>query len=102
MIRIRMYWSFWKIVIICCQDILFYLGWLPAILLMVVEVVFMISTAGVTIQNQQCDGRDIVLQAIWIGLLLRVSGGILYSFGVPIPILLPFTGSVVVIAIRFV
>ena len=58
----------------------------------------MISTAGVTIQNQQCDGRDIVLQAIWIGLLLRVSGGILYSFGVPIPILLPFTGSVGVIA----
>ena len=79
-------------------SILFYLGWLPAILLMVVEVVFMISTAGVIIQNQQCDGRDIVLQAIWIGLLLRVSGGILYSFGVPIPILLPFTGSVGVIA----
>ena len=79
-------------------SILFYLGWFPAILLMVVEVVFMISTAEVIVQNQQCDGRDIVLQAIGIDLFVRVSGGILYSFGVPIPILLPFTGSVGIIA----
>ena len=78
-------------------SILFYLGWLPAILLIVVEVVFMISTAGVIIQNQQHDGRDIMLQTIWIGLFVRVLGGILYSFGVPIPILLPFTGTVGII-----
>lgn len=79
-------------------SILFYVGWLPAILLMVVEVVLMISAAGVIARNQQSDGRDIMLQTIWIGLFARVAGGILYSFGVPIPILLPFTGSIGVVA----
>jgi len=79
-------------------SILFYSGWLPAILLMVVEVVFMISSAGVIVQNQRHDGRDTILQTIWVGLFARVAGGILYSFGVPIPILLPFTGSIGVIA----
>lgn len=78
-------------------SIWFYSGWLLAILLMVLEVVFIISTAGVIIQNQRHDGRDIMLQTIWLGLFVRVAGGILYSFGVPIPILLPFTGSVNVI-----
>lgn len=65
---------------------------------MIIEVVFMISTAGVIVQNQRHDGRDIMFQTIWVGLLARVVGGILYSFGSPIPILLPFTGSVGIIA----
>lgn len=79
-------------------SILFYLGWFPAILLMVIEAVFMVSSAGVIIQNQRHDERDIMLQTIWVGLLARVVGGTLYSFGIPIPIQLLFTGNVGVIA----
>ncbi|MCI8582944.1 MAG: hypothetical protein HFH13_07420 [Dorea sp.] len=75
-------------------SILFYAGWLPAILLMAVELVFIIASAGVIVQNQRHDGRDTILQTILFGLFIRVVGGILYSFGIPIPILLPFTGSV--------
>lgn len=75
-------------------SILFYAGWLPAILLMAVELVFIIASAGVIVQNQRHDGRDTILQTILFGLFIRVVGGILYSFGISIPILLPFTGSV--------
>ena len=61
---------------------------------MAVELVFIIASAGVIVQNQRHDGRDTILQTILFGLFIRVVGGILYSFGIPIPILLPFTGSV--------
>ena len=44
------------------------------------------------------DGRDIMLCMAWVSLAIRVVAGTLYSFGVPIPILLPFTGKVGIIA----
>ncbi len=75
-------------------NILFYAGWLPAILVMLVEVAFLVSTAGVIIKYQAHDGRDILLQTVWVGFFLRVTCGALCSFGVPIPIMLPFTGDV--------
>lgn len=79
-------------------SIWFYAGWIPALLLIVIEVVFMISTAGVIIQNQHHDGRDTMLQTIWVGLFVRMIGGLLYSFGIPLPILLPFTSDVSIFA----
>lgn len=74
-------------------SVLFYGGWLPAIFLMFVEVIFIIALAGVLVQTKQHDGRDIMLNIIWVGFLIRVLIGFLYSFGAPIPILLPFTGT---------
>lgn len=74
-------------------SILFYGGWLPTILLMLVEVIFIVALAGVLVQAREHDGRDIMLDMIWIGLLIRMVTGFLYSFGVPIPILLPFAGT---------
>ena len=34
-----------------------------------------------------------MLDMVWVGFLIRVTAGILYSFGVPIPIALPFSGN---------
>lgn len=79
-------------------SILFYGGWIPAILLIFVETIFIVATAGVVVQNKRHNGRDVLLDIIWLGLFIRVAAGIPYSFGVPIPILLPFTGSVGIIA----
>lgn len=74
-------------------SILFYGGWLPTILLMLVEVIFIVVLAGLLVQAREHDGRDIMLDVIWIGFLIRVVTGFLYSFGMPIPILLPFAGT---------
>ena len=74
-------------------SVLFYAGWLPTILLMLVEVIFIVALAGVLVQAREHDGRDIMLDIIWIGFLIRVVTGFLYSFGVPVPILLPFAGT---------
>ena len=74
-------------------SVLFYGGWLPAILLMFVEVIFIVALAGVLVQAKEHDGRDIMLNMVWVGFLIRVLIGFLYSFGAPIPILLPFTGT---------
>lgn len=72
---------------------LFYGGWLPTILLILVEVIFIVVLAGVLVQAREYDGRDIMLETIWIGFLIRVVTGFLYAFGVPVPILLPFAGT---------
>ena len=74
-------------------SVLFYGGWLPAALLMIVEVIFIFALAGVLVQAREHDGRDIMLDMILGGFFLRVIIGFLYSFGVPIPILLPFAGK---------
>lgn len=74
-------------------SVLFYGGWLPAILLMLIEAVFIVAMAGVCRQVKEHDGRDIMLDMIWVGFLLRVIAGLLYSFGLPTPILLPFSGT---------
>lgn len=74
-------------------SVLFYGGWLPTILLMLMEFIFIVVLAGVLVQAREHDGRDVMLDMIWIGFLIRVGVGFLYSFGVPIPILLPFTGT---------
>lgn len=79
-------------------SVLFYGGWLPAILLMFVEVIFIVALAGVLVQAREHDGRDIMLDMIWGGFLIRVVIGFLYSFGAPIPILLPFTSTAGIIA----
>lgn len=74
-------------------SVLFYGGWLSAILLMLVEVIFLVALAGVLVQVREHDGRDIMLDMLWVGFLIRVVAGFLYSFGLPIPILLPFSGT---------
>ncbi|HIY02986.1 MAG TPA: hypothetical protein IAA26_14270 [Candidatus Blautia faecipullorum] len=74
-------------------SVLFYGGWLPTILLIFVEVVFIVALAGVLIQAREHDGRDIMLDMIWVGFLIRVIAGLLYSFGLPTAILLPFSGT---------
>ncbi|MCI5509633.1 MAG: hypothetical protein MR436_04150 [Eubacterium sp.] len=73
--------------------VLFYGGWLPVIVLIFVEVIFIVALAGVLIQAREHDGRDIMLDIIWVGFLIRVISGLLYSFGIPTPILLPFSGT---------
>lgn len=72
---------------------LFYGGWIPTILLMLAEVIFIVTLAGVLIQAREHDGRDIMLDMIWVGFLIRVAAGFLYAFGFPIAILLPFSGT---------
>lgn len=74
-------------------SVLFYGGWLPTILLIFIEVTFIVALAGVLIQAREHDGRDIMLDMIWVGFLIRVIAGLLYSFGLPIAILLPFSGT---------
>jgi hypothetical protein len=74
-------------------SVLFYGGWLPTMLLMLAEVVFLVSMSGVWVQAREHNGRDIMLDMIWIGFLIRVVAGLLYSFGLPTPILLPFAGT---------
>lgn len=74
-------------------SVLFYGGWLPTMLLMLAEVVFLVAMAGVSVQAREHDGRDIMLDMIWIEFLIRVVAGLLYSFGLPTPILLPFAGT---------
>ena len=77
---------------------LFYGGWCAAIVLIIVEVIFVMAAAVLLIRNKRRDGRDIMLCMAWVSLAIRVAAGILYSFGIPIPILLPFTGRVGIIA----
>ena len=74
-------------------SVLFYGGWLPTILLIFAEVIFIVALAGVLMQAREHDGRDIMLDMIWVGFLIRVVAGLLYSFGLPTPILLPFSGT---------
>lgn len=74
-------------------SILFYGGWFPTILLIFIEVIFIVALAGVLIQAREHDGRDIMLDMIWVGFLIRVIAGLLYSFGLPTAILLPFSGT---------
>ena len=74
-------------------SVLFYGGWLPTILLIFAEVLFIVALAGVLMQAREHDGRDIMLDTIWVGFLIRVIAGLLYSFGLPTPILLPFSGT---------
>lgn len=74
-------------------SVLFYGGWLPTILLMLIEVIFIVAMAGVCRQAKEHDGRDTMLDMIWVGFLIRVIAGLLYSFGLSIPILLPFSGT---------
>ena len=53
--------------------------------------------AGAWRQAREHDGRDIMLDIIWIGFLIRAVADLLYSFGLPTPILLPFartTGNI--------
>lgn len=75
------------------SSVLFYGGWLPTILLMLTEVIFIVAMAGVWRQAREHDGRDIMLDIIWVGFFIRVVAGLLYSFGVPTPIMLPFSGT---------
>lgn len=74
-------------------SVLFYGGWLPTILLVFVEVIFIVSLAGVLVQAREHDGRDIMLDMIWVGFFIRVAAGLLYAFGAPVPVLLPFSGT---------
>lgn len=67
------------------------------IVLIFVEVIFIVALAGVLIQAREHDGRNIMLDIIWVGFLIRVISGLLYSFGIPTPILLPFSGTTGVI-----
>ena len=78
-------------------SLLYHMGWIPTILVMIIEIIFMIASIGVIVQNQRHDGRDIILQTIGVGLFVRIAGGFMYSFGVPLPILLPFTGRIGII-----
>lgn len=78
-------------------SVLFYGGWLPTILLMLVEVIFIVALAGVLIPSRENDGRDIMLDMIWVRFFIRVVAGLLYSFGLPIFILLPFSGTIGII-----
>lgn len=73
--------------------VLFYGGWLPTILLVFVEVIFIVALAGVLVQAREHDGRDVMLGMIWVGFLIRVIAGLMYSFGLPTAILLPFSGT---------
>lgn len=77
---------------------LFYGGWCSAITLIIVEIIFVMAAAAVLTHNKRKDGRDIMFCMAWVSLMIRVAAGTLYSFGVPIPILLPFTGKVGIIA----
>lgn len=77
---------------------LFYGGWCSAIALIIVEIIFVMAAAAVLTRSKRKDGRDIMLCMAWVSLAIRVVAGTLYSFGVPIPILLPFTGKVGIIA----
>lgn len=78
-------------------SVLFYCGWLPVILLMLVEIIFIVAAAGVLAQTKEHDGRDVMLDVIWVGFLIRVIVGILYSFGLPLNIALPFSGTVSIV-----
>jgi hypothetical protein len=77
---------------------LVYGGWLPAIAMIVLEFIFIAAAAAVLIQHKRKDGMDVILCMAWMSLAIRVVAGILYSFGVPLPILLPFTGKIGLIA----
>lgn len=77
----------------CINKRYLYDGWLPTILLMIIEVIFIVAMAGVWRQAREHDGRDIMLDMIWVGFLIRGVAGLLYSFGLPTPILLPFAGT---------
>lgn len=77
---------------------LFYGGWCSVIVLLMIEILFVLAAAAVLIRNKRKDGRDVMLCMAWASLAIRVVAGTLYSFGVPVPILLPFTGSVGMIA----
>jgi hypothetical protein len=74
---------------------LFHGGWIAAIAVIVLEIVFA-AAAGVLVLRKGKKQRmfDIVLYIAWLSLAIRVVAGILYTFGVPIPILLPFTSTV--------
>lgn len=73
---------------------LFYGGWVPAIAVILLEIVFIVAAAAVLFRNKRKDGLDVAFMIAWLSLAIRVVAGILYSFGVPLPILLPFTGTV--------
>ena len=73
---------------------LFYGGWLPTIALIAIEILFGISTAAVLFRYKKKDGMDVMFTVAWLGILIRIVGGTLYSFGVPVPILTPFTGTI--------
>jgi uncharacterized MAPEG superfamily protein len=77
---------------------LVYGGWLPAIAMIVLEFIFIAAAAAVLMKHKRKDGMDVILCMAWLSLAIRVVAGILYSFGVPLPINLPFTSKIGLIA----
>lgn len=72
---------------------LFYGGWLAAILLVFVSIIFVITAWVTLIRSKRRDGRDVMLCMAWAVLVIRLVAGTLYSFGIPIYILPLFTGN---------
>lgn len=63
-------------------------------MMIAIEILFGISTAAVLFRYKKKDGMDVMFTVAWLGILIRIVGGTLYSFGVPVPILTPFTGTI--------
>ena len=70
---------------------LFYGGWLAAILLVLVSIIFVFTAWVTLIRSKRRDGRDVMLCMAWAVLVIRLVVGTLYSFGIPIHILPLFT-----------
>lgn len=72
---------------------LFYGGWLAAILLVLVSIIFVFTAGVILIRSKRRDGRDIMLCMAWAVLVIRLAAGTLYSFGIPTYILPLFSGK---------
>jgi hypothetical protein len=83
-----LYYSHWIL-----PSVLTYSGWVSGILVMAAEGLLLISAAEIVKKSKLPDGRDVILDIVWIGLLIRVVGGFLLSFGIPVPVSLPFSNA---------
>ena len=74
-------------------SVLTYSGWVSGITVIAVEGLLLISAAEIVKNSKLPDGRDVILDIVWIGLFIRVVGGFLLSFGIPVPVNLPFASA---------
>lgn len=76
------------------MTLLYDCGWVPAVIYFMIILIWVLALRDIRIKRAHHDGRDVMLDIVWLNLAIRVVSSLLYSLGLPIPFSQPFTSGI--------